>query len=389
MHNEMTGADPISRRFEGAATAGAAMTDRMPEAPPARERPRRDHRRSNPSRTGGGAKRSRWLAPLLAGSAAAVAAAVLYNLRQTKAAERRHPPIGRFLHVDGVRLHYIERGRGEPLVLIHGNGTMIQDFTVSGLVDRLAERYRVIVFDRPGYGYSSRPRGLWTPRAHARLYREALEQLGVEKAAVYGHSWGTLVAVALALQSPELVRSLVLGSGYYYPTLRADTFLLSPPAIPVIGDAMRYTISPLVARAVLPGMIKQVFRPAPVPERFDRLFPKPLMLRPLQLRAAAEDAALMTPSVMELEHHYGELTVPVTIITGADDQVSDVGRQSERLHRELPGSEFIALPGLGHMIHHLAPDAVIDAIDRTAQRSREEAGHGAAESAANPPPAAL
>jgi pimeloyl-ACP methyl ester carboxylesterase len=113
------------------------------------------------------------------------------------------------------------------------------------------------------------------------------------------------------------------------------------------------------------------------------------MLRPLQLRAAAEDAALMTPSVMELEHHYGELTVPVTIITGADDQVSDVGRQSERLHRELPGSEFIALPGLGHMIHHLAPDAVIDAIDRTAQRSREEAGHGAAESAANPPPAAL
>ena len=168
MRNEMTGADPISPRFEGAAMTGAAMTDRMPDASPARERPRQNHRGSRPS---GGAKRSRWLAPLLAGSAAAVAAAVLYNLRQTKDAERRHPPIGRFLHVDGVRLHYIERGRGEPLVLIHGNGTMIQDFTVSGLVDRLAERYRVIVFDRPGYGYSSRPRGLWTPRAHARLYR--------------------------------------------------------------------------------------------------------------------------------------------------------------------------------------------------------------------------
>lgn len=388
MRNEMTGADPMSRRFEGVAT-GAAMTERMPDASPARERPRQDHRRSSPSRTGGSAKRSRWLAPLLAGSAAAVAAAVLYNLRQTKAAERRHPPIGRFLHVDGVRLHYIERGQGEPLVLIHGNGTMIQDFTVSGLVDKLAERYRVIVFDRPGYGYSSRPRGLWTPRAHASLYRKALEQLGVEGAAVYGHSWGTLVAVALALEAPGLVRSLVLGSGYYYPTLRADTFLLSPPAIPVIGDAMRYTISPLVAKAVLPGMIKQVFKPAPVPERFDRLFPKALMLRPLQLRAAAEDAALMTPSVMELEEHYGELTVPVTIITGADDQISDVGRQSERLHRELPGSEFIALPGLGHMIHHLAPDAVIDAIDRTAQRSRDQERQHASEGASSGRPAAL
>jgi pimeloyl-ACP methyl ester carboxylesterase len=313
--------------------------------------------------------RWRWLVPVLAGSAAALGAAALYNRRQTQDAERRYEPIGRFVTVDGVRLHYVERGEGEPIVLIHGNGTMIQDFTVSGLVDRLAERHRVIVIDRPGYGYSARPRQLWTPRAHAKLFRKALEQLGIAKATVYGHSWGTLVAVALALEAPSLVRGLVLGSGYYYPTLRADTFLLSPPAIPVIGDALRYTISPIIAQAMLPGIIKRVFQPAAVPERFDRLFPKALTLRPLQLRAAAEDAALMTPSVMELERHYGELTIPVTIITGADDQIVDVGRQSARLHRDLPGSEFISIPGLGHMIHHLDPDAVANAVIRMAQRS--------------------
>jgi pimeloyl-ACP methyl ester carboxylesterase len=305
----------------------------------------------------------------LAGSAAALGSAVLYNRLKTGAAERKTPPAGRFLNVDGVRLHYIERGKGEPIVLIHGNGTMIQDFTVSGLVDRLASRYRVIVFDRPGYGYSSRPRQLWTPRAHAKLFQHALERLGVEQAVVLGHSWGTLVAVALALECPSLVRSLVLASGYYYPTLRADTFLFSPPAIPVIGDAMRHTISPLVARAILPGLIKQMFAPAEVPERFERLFPKDLMLRPFQLRAAAEDAALMTPSVMELQHHYNELQMPITIITGADDQIADVGRQSERLHRELPQSEFIALPGLGHMVHHLAPDAVANAVEQAAWKA--------------------
>jgi pimeloyl-ACP methyl ester carboxylesterase len=313
--------------------------------------------------------RWRWLVPIIAGSAAALGTAALYTRRQTQNAERQYKPIGRYLTVDGVRLHYVERGEGEPIVLIHGNGTLIQDFTVSGLVARLAERYRVIVIDRPGYGYSTRPRQLWTPRAYARLFRKALKQLGVEKATVYGHSWGTLVAVALASEAPSLVRGLLLGSGYYYPTIRADTFLLSPPAIPVIGDALRYTISPLIARAMLPGMIKKMFQPAVVPERFDRLFPKALMLRPLQLRAAAEDAVLMTPSVMELERHYGELTMPVTIITGADDQIVDVGRQSARLHRELPGSEFISLPGLGHMIHHLDPDAVANAVVRMAQRS--------------------
>jgi len=98
-----------------------------------------------------------------------------------------------------------------------GNGTLIQDFTVNGLVDRLSERYRVIVIERPGYGYSERPRWLWTPRAHATLYEHALHQLGVERAIVLGHSWGTMVAVSLALQAPTLVRSLVLLSGYYFP----------------------------------------------------------------------------------------------------------------------------------------------------------------------------
>src|SRR5215218_3468241 len=129
---------------------------------------RRRHQIGTPSRQHG------WLAPVLLGSAAALGAAALYTAKQTREAERKHPPVGRFLEVDGVRLHYIEQGTGEPLALIHGNGTLIQDFTVNGLVDRLSERYRVIVIERPGYGYSDRPRGLWTPRAHATLYEHAL-----------------------------------------------------------------------------------------------------------------------------------------------------------------------------------------------------------------------
>lgn len=305
-----------------------------------------------------------WLVPTLLGSAAALGASALYEGMKTRDAEQRDPPIGRFMTIDGTRLHYVECGKGEPLVLIHGNGTMIQDFLVSGLVDELATRYRVIIIDRPGYGYSERPRGLWTPRAHATLFQKALAQLGVSQAVVLGHSWGTLVAVALAQQAPQLVRSLVLASGYYYPTLRADTVLFSPPAIPGIGDLMRYTISPVIGRMMLPGLIEAMFAPAPVPKRFDTEFPKDLMLRPLQLRAAAEDAALMTPSVMELQEHYSELTLPIVIIAGADDQVVDVGRQSERLHHALPGSEFVVVPGMGHMIHHLAPDQVVGAIDR-------------------------
>jgi pimeloyl-ACP methyl ester carboxylesterase len=304
------------------------------------------------------------------GSAAALGAAALYNLSRAKRAEDQHPPIGKFLTVDGVRLHYMECGQGDALVLIHGNGTMIEDFVVSGLVSRLAEHHRVIVIDRPGYGYSTRSRGLWTPRAHATLFQNALAQLGIDKTIVLGHSWGTLVALALAAQAPTLVRGLVLVSGYYFPTARADVILFSPPAIPVIGDVMRYTMSPPVARLMLPGLLQAMFAPAPVPQRFAREFPKELMLRPSQLRASAEDAAMMTPSVMELQSHYAELRMPAVIVAGSDDQIVDVERHPVRLHHELPGSELTVVPGQGHMVHHLAPEQIIGAVRRVGQLTR-------------------
>ena len=315
---------------------------------------------------------------LLAGAAVAVAAAatVLWVRAQARRAERDHPPIGRFIEVDGVRLHYVERGEGPPVVLLHGNGTMIQDFELSGLVGIAAERHRVIVFDRPGYGYSERPRGrrLWTPAAQADLLREALRRLGVERPVVVGHSWGTLVALALALRHPAEVRALVLLSGYYFPSLRLDVPLLSPPAIPVLGDVMRYTVSPLVARLIWPLMLRRLFRPAPVPPRFRALFPRGLAMRPSQLRAAAAESALMIPAAMGLRHRYRQLRMPVVIMAGAGDRHVETAKQSARLYREMPGSGFSAVPAIGHMLHHGAPEQVVAAIDLAERRAREAAG---------------
>ena len=306
-----------------------------------------------------------WLMPALLGTAAALGTSALYAVSKAREAERRTPPIGDFMTVDGVRLHYIVRGHGQPLVLIHGNGTMIQDFLISGIVDELAKRYRVIIFDRPGYGYSSRPRGLWTPRAHATLYEKALERLGVSKAVVLGHSWGSLVAVALALQAPGLVRSLVLASGYYYPTLRADVILASPPAIPGLGDVLRYTVSPLLTRLLWPAASKRVFSPMQVSERFKR-FPTWMALRPKQLRAAAAETALMIPAAASLAKRYPELKVPVVVVAGTGDKIVDSGHNSERLNERLADSQLQLQPGVGHMTHYAHPEKVMAAIDEIA-----------------------
>jgi len=77
---------------------------------------------------------------------------------------------------------------------------MIEDFQSSGLIDLAAKKYRVIAIDRPGFGHSDRPRStVWTPEAQGDLIAAALKGIGVPRAIVLGHSWGTLVAVALAL----------------------------------------------------------------------------------------------------------------------------------------------------------------------------------------------
>ena len=300
-----------------------------------------------------------------------LAASYFYVRAKTKRAEAENPPQGRFVKVDGVRLHYVERGSGPVLVLLHGNGVLASDFQCSGLMDKAAEHYRVIAFDRPGFGYSERPRSkVWTPQAQARLLHHALQEIGVDSAIVLGHSWGTLVALSMALEVPDFVRGLVLLSGYYYPSLRADVPLLSGPAIPLVGDVMRYTVSPIVTRMLWRPLTKAAFSPQQVDARFREL-PIWMLLRPSQLRASAAETAMMVPAAMSLARHYPELKVPVVIMAGTKDKLVDFGHNSERLDERLPDSELQLQSGIGHMTHYAHPDKVLAAVDGIAARVGE------------------
>ena len=117
---------------------------------------------------------------------ALVASAVANAYLSTKA-ENDHPPIGKFIDIDSVRLHYTEIGSGNPIVLLHGNGSMIEDFASSGLLDISPRSFRVFAFDRPGFGYSTRPSDRkWTPAAQAKLFQKAFAQLSIVNPVVVG-----------------------------------------------------------------------------------------------------------------------------------------------------------------------------------------------------------
>jgi pimeloyl-ACP methyl ester carboxylesterase len=293
---------------------------------------------------------------------ASMAAMAAVNRYFAKEAEATNPPEGRFVEANGVRLHYVERGDGEPIVLLHGNGSMVQDFECSGLIDLAAKQYRVIAFDRPGFGHSERPRNVvWTPDAQAELLKLALEKIGVSKAIVLGHSWGASVAVAMALQYPSFVRGLVLASGYYYPSVRSDAAASLPASLPLVGDILSHTLSPLVGRLAWPMVMAKIFGPRSVPQKFSG-FPKGMALRPSQLRAAAAEATLLIPDALMARGQYGELKMPVVIIAGEQDKLIDIEDQSARLHSDIPHSSFHRLAGNGHMIQQTATEEVMSAL---------------------------
>ena len=308
--------------------------------------------------------------PYLAGALAttvALAITAYANHRFAISTERRNAPKGKFVDIEGVRLHYVEKGKGKPLILLHGNGMMIEDFESSGLIEGASKSYRVIAFDRPGYGHSDRPRStIWTAEAQAELIDAALRKIKVSKATVVGHSWGCSVAVALALRSPDLVGGLVLASGYYFTTVRTDVVTMSGPAIPVLGDVIRHTLSPLLARLMWPLLTRKIFGPAAVPEKFEYDFPKEMTFRPSQIRASSAEAALMVPGAIAAQGRYAELKMPVIIIAGEEDRLIDIDEQSGRLHSELPTSIFHRVPGSGHMVHQTASATVMAAIDEAA-----------------------
>jgi len=198
----------------------------------------------------------------------ALAGAATLVQRQSHKAERAYPPRGQFVTAGGVRLHYVAKGSGRPVVFLHGNGAMVEDRVISGVLEQAAHRCRAIAVDRPCFGHSERPRGRhWTASAQASVLPAAFRLLGIERPIVVGHSWGTLVALALGLDYPQQVSGLVLISGYYYPTPRADVALFSPSAIPALGDLLNHTVTPFIGEAMA---VTDALKPGLDEKRYER-----------------------------------------------------------------------------------------------------------------------
>ena len=272
------------------------------------------------------------------------------------------PPLGSFVEIDGARIHYVDRGSGPAIVLIHGLGGVLGNFTYA-LVDRLATRMRVIALDRPGAGYSTRPRGMSAAlREQARTIVRFIESLGIEKPLVCGHSLGGSIAIALALEAPQIPRALALIAPQTYPLRKAPApfaGLVIPS--PLIRAVVAHTIAIPIAMRTAPRVVGAIFAPEPVPEDFAVKGGALLGLRATQFFSASTDLIAARGGIAGIAAHYGELRLPVHVLYGAQDHVLDCRKHGEMFEREVKAVDLTVVPG-GHMLPVTQPDLVANWI---------------------------
>lgn len=307
---------------------------------------------------------------LIAATAALAGCGVLVDRRATARedkAEADFPPEGQIITVDGRRVHAFVAGQGPDVVLIHGAGGNLRDFTF-GVTARLQGEFRVIALDRPGFGFSDPINGAEDPRAQARHLQKAVAQLGVTRPIVAGHSYGGAVAMGWALTDPAGTRGVVSLGGATLPWeggLDAWYHITG-------GWLGAATVVPLLTAFAPEGRVEQalssLFAPDPVPAGYADHIGAGLTLRRASLRINGRQVLRLKSHLTDMQAGYPALTMPVELIHGTADRTVLADVHSVPLSRILPDARLTLLSGTGHMPHHVHPQALIDALRRIAVR---------------------
>ncbi len=275
--------------------------------------------------------------------------------------------VGDFIEVDGISVHYKMRGAGRPIVFVHGNSGSHLDFP-GDFIEGIAARFRTIVIDRPGHGFSERPEDkVLTVEFQAEILHGVLQRLEADNPLIVGHSWGGSLALAFALSYPEDYSAAVLLAPYAFNSevaqSRLDYFLAATlPMLPVVGDVAIRLLTPLIGEWIIEQGLKDAFYPDLIPEAYLESA-KRLWTRRTQVRAYAEDERTIDESLAKLSLQFGEIRRPLIIVAGEQDAMVSPEQHAFRLHNTISHSKLIVLADAGHQLHQTRPEAVVKAIN--------------------------
>jgi pimeloyl-ACP methyl ester carboxylesterase len=308
------------------------------------------------------------IAALLALAVLVGAGLALFAASIARAVEKAVPPLGKFIDLDGTRIHYVDRGRGPTIILIHGLTGQLRNFTYA-LVDLLADEFRVIAIDRPGSGYSGRVDAASARvTAQAALIAKFIDALRIERPLVVGHSLGGAVSLAIALDHPECAGGFALIAPATQPQNEAPAPFRG---LVIQSDWLRKLVAWTVATPVAIRRGQQtlafVFGPDKPPADFATKAGGLLTLRPGNFIGASQDVIGVAVDLPKMAERYSSIAAPIAILFGKDDGILNYQLHGVALQNKVPGST-VELTSGGHMLPVIAPKVSADFIKAAARK---------------------
>ena len=291
-----------------------------------------------------------------------VSGLVIFTAVTARRVERALPPRGQFIEVAGARIHYLDKGSGPPIVILHGLGGQMGNFTYA-LLERLTGEFRVILMDRPGSGYSTRARGA-TGRLteQAAIVAEFIRKLGLQRPLLVGHSLGGAIALGVALDHPETVKGLALIA----PLTHVPKDVPAPfRAMDIKSNFVRWLVAWTVATPIGirrgKAILDAIFSPEPAPADFPTRAGGILGLRPRSFYNTSSDMRAVNVDLGAMVARYSSLRVPVRILYGTSDQVLSYQVHAEAMKAKSSMASVELVEG-GHMLPITAADLTAEFI---------------------------
>jgi haloalkane dehalogenase len=254
-------------------------------------------------------------------------------------------------------VHYVDEGKGRPILLLHGNPTW--SFLYRRIIQRLAGTMRCIAPDYPGFGLSERPAGYgYTAEEHAQVVGDLVAHLDLRDLIIMGQDWGGPIGVATALRHADRVSGLVMGNTWFWPTDRRINKVFSwVMSRPMRGAVLErnYFVERLLpmgtARRLQPDEMAH-YRGVQPPGMREGVaeFPRQLVAAGPWLQRIADQV----PQTLADR--------PLLLVWGLKDFAFNPAHFLPRWRATFPDHHFVPLPDAKHFIQEDAPEPIAEAI---------------------------